>query len=179
MTDGARQQNVIQFSADYEPEIARWVWAFEDTRRRTKQTLSGLQPAHVDWTPSLERANIGSQLYHIAAIEVDYLHADILQANFTPEVEALFSHNVRDAEGRLTLLTNLPLADHVRRLDTVRAIFLSSLRGMSIAEFRRARRMSDYDVTPEWVIHHLMQHEAEHRAGIAALRADAERKRAL
>jgi uncharacterized damage-inducible protein DinB len=43
------------------------------------------------------------------------------------------------------------------------------------ALFRRVRRLSDCDVTPEWVIHHLMQHEAEHRGEIAALRAEAER----
>jgi hypothetical protein len=35
--------------------------------------------------------------------------------------------------------------------------------------------MPDYEVTPEWVLHHLCQHEAEHRAEIAALRAGAEK----
>jgi uncharacterized damage-inducible protein DinB len=33
-----------------------------------------------------------------------------------------------------------------------------------------------YDVTPEWVLHHLMQHEAEHRSQIGALRARAQRQ---
>jgi uncharacterized damage-inducible protein DinB len=32
-----------------------------------------------------------------------------------------------------------------------------------------------YDVTPEWVLHHLMQHEAEHRSQIGAPRARAQR----
>jgi uncharacterized damage-inducible protein DinB len=31
-----------------------------------------------------------------------------------------------------------------------------------------------YDVTPEWVVHHLMQHEAEHRGQIGELRVAAE-----
>ena len=29
---------------------------------------------------------------------------------------------------------------------------------------------------PEWVLHHLMQHEAEHRSQIGALRARAQRQ---
>ncbi len=37
----------------------------------------------------------------------------------------------------------------------------------------RPRRLPGYDVTPCWVLHHLMQHEAEHRAEIARLRAAA------
>jgi hypothetical protein len=40
---------------------------------------------------------------------------------------------------------------------------------MSTDNFRRARSFPDYDVTPEWVVHHLCQHEAEHRSEIAAL----------
>jgi uncharacterized damage-inducible protein DinB len=41
---------------------------------------------------------------------------------------------------------------------------------MSLQEFRRVRVLPDYDVTPDYVLHHLMQHEAEHRGEIAMLR---------
>jgi uncharacterized damage-inducible protein DinB len=33
------------------------------------------------------------------------------------------------------------------------------------------RERPDYDVTPAWVLHHLMQHEAEHRSQISGIRA--------
>ncbi|HLF01076.1 MAG TPA: DinB family protein, partial [Anaerolineales bacterium] len=134
------------------------------------RALAVLDPAIVDWTPSLDRTAIGGLLYHLAAIEADWLYSDILETAFPPEVEALFPHEVRDEAGRLTSVTGLTLDQHLQRLDAVRVIFLNSLRGMTLAEFRRPRAMDDYDVTPEWVIHHLMQHEAEHRAEIAALR---------
>jgi uncharacterized damage-inducible protein DinB len=39
------------------------------------------------------------------------------------------------------------------------------------------RSLAEYDVTPEWVLHHMMQHEAEHRGQIGALRAGAEAAR--
>jgi uncharacterized damage-inducible protein DinB len=40
---------------------------------------------------------------------------------------------------------------------------------MTVAEFRRPRPVNFYLVTPEWVLHHLMQHEAEHRGQIEIL----------
>ena len=52
----------------------------------------------------------------------------------------------------------------------MREYFLRSLQGMSIEEFRRVRSFTDYQVTPEWVIQHLMQHEAEHRGQIMTIR---------
>jgi hypothetical protein len=47
---------------------------------------------------------------------------------------------------------------------------LDAYRRMDLAEFRRVRSLEDYDVTPEYVLHHLMQHEAEHHSQIGALR---------
>ena len=41
---------------------------------------------------------------------------------------------------------------------------------MTLDEFRRPRSLPQYDVTPEWVLHHLTQHEAEHRGHIQGLR---------
>ena len=45
---------------------------------------------------------------------------------------------------------------------------------MSLEEFHRPRKLDQYNVTPEWVIHHLIQHEAEHRGQIGELRKIAE-----
>jgi uncharacterized damage-inducible protein DinB len=41
-------------------------------------------------------------------------------------------------------------------------------------EFRRPRHLEQYDVTPQWVLHHLIQHEAEHRGQILDRRTEAE-----
>ena len=50
---------------------------------------------------------------------------------------------------------------------------------MTLAEFRRVRSFEHYDVTPEWVLHHLIQHEAEHRGQIGSIRDEAEHDLAL
>lgn len=174
MSGNPKERLVIEALAGYEPEIGRWLWALEDARRRTKHTLKDLSPAAVDWTTPEDGNTIGTLLYHLAAIEMDWLCADVLEGKCAPEVWELFPHDVRDGEGELTPVRGLRLDEHLRRLEAVRQILLDAFRGMTTAEFRRPRHLPDYDVTPEWVLHHLMQHEAEHRGEIAVLRARAE-----
>jgi hypothetical protein len=41
---------------------------------------------------------------------------------------------------------------------------------MTNEDFHRARARSGYDVTPAWVLYHLLMHEAEHRSHIAWVR---------
>jgi len=175
MSQEYQEHYTIEAPSGYAPEIARLLWMLEDTRRRTKRALDDLDPAVIDWTEP--RGNsIGTLLYHIAAIEIDWLYTDVLEGKPWPrEVEALFPYDVRDERGLLIAVRDASLEEHVRRLDEVRAIFLASFRGMPIDELRRVRRLTDYDVTPEWVLHHLMQHEAEHRGQIAEIRTRAER----
>jgi uncharacterized damage-inducible protein DinB len=166
---------VVEVMEGYAPEIGRWLGAMEDTRQRTKERLEGLRPELIDWGTAEVENSIGTLLYHIAAIEIDWLYCEVLQQEFPPEVVALFPYDVRDEQGRLTVVKGLSLPEHLHRLDTTRAIFLKSFVGMTTEEFRRVRQLKSYDVTPEWVIHHLMQHEAEHRGHIGTARLLGER----
>jgi len=51
-------------------------------------------------------------------------------------------------------------------LNKVRKKLLDNLLNMSTADFIKACSLPEYDVSPMYVIHHLMQHEAEHRSQI-------------
>ena len=154
-----------------ELEIGRWLWALEDTRRRTKDYLDDLPADALDWLPAHSENSIGTLLYHIALIEADWLYVVVLeQPSYPPFIAALFPHSDRDAQGHLSAVAGVSLAEHVMRLDTVRQELLQAFRNMPLQEFRRVRHLPEYDVTPEWVLHHLMQHEAEHRGQITALR---------
>ena len=77
----------------------------------------------------------------------------------------------RDAAGDLTRVLGESLAQHLERLAAVRPILLDRLRPMPANDFHRPRVRPEYDVSPAWVIHHLPQHEAEHRSEIGWLRA--------
>ena len=67
-------------------------------------------------------------------------------------------------------MTGLDLAAHLARLGAVRAQLLATFSAMSLDDFRRLRALPEYDVTPQWVVHHLLQHEAEHRGEIGVNR---------
>jgi len=171
MTDDTKRQLMVGALPGYEPEIGRLIWMLEDTRRRTKETLEGLSRDALDWTPDATANSIGALLYHLAAIEADWLYVEVLETEaFPPVLVALFPEDVRDEAGRLVTARGMSLEDSLDRLDSVRGHLLAGFREMSLAEFRRVRELPDYDVTPEWVLHHLMQHEAEHRGQIGLLR---------
>jgi uncharacterized damage-inducible protein DinB len=158
------------------PNIGRWLWAMEDTRRRTKAALADIAPPALDLQPFAGANSIGTLLFHIAAIELDWLYTDILEGNepWPPELEVLFTIDVRDAQGQLSIMAGVSMAEHMQRLDIVRRHLIAIVGAMSLDEFRRERHLPSDSVTPEWVLHHLMQHEAEHRGQIEVMRSWAE-----
>lgn len=165
---------VVEGLAAREPEIGRALWGLEEARRRTLQRIEGLDPALVDWAAPKSGNSIGSILYHTAAIEIDYLYVDMLEQPFPQEIADLFPYEVREENGRLTPVRGFDLQWYLDRLDVTRKHVLEVLRTMDLADFRRVRNLDYADITPEWTLYHLTQHEAEHRGEIAALRARAE-----
>src|SRR5262249_17955380 len=108
----------------YEPEIGQWLWAMEEARRRTIKLVRGLDQRTVDWRgPDGQENSIGSLLYHIALIEMDWLYCDMLGQDFPESVGADFPFEHRDASGRLAHVPSIPAEEHIARLDRTRAIF--------------------------------------------------------
>lgn len=173
MSTPPREHLHIPAIEGFVPEIGRAVWMLEDARTRTGHTLEGIAPEVIDWQPPVGNS-IGTLLYHIAAIEMDWLFTEITESKLPPTVWDAFPHDVRDAQGRLTVVKGISLDAHFKRLDSTRRLFLDVFQHMTLEDFRRQRSMERYDVTPAWVIHHLLQHEAEHRGEIGTIRAIAE-----
>ena len=85
-------------------------------------------------------------------------------------MENLIQQKIQELEQlRHNLLQNIRCSDEPAR----------AYQQMSLEDFRRARVLEAYDVTPEWVLHHLCQHEAEHRDEIIALREGAQKSLGL
>ena len=165
------RRQVINPLPGYEPLVGTWLWAFENSRQRTLRALEGLAPELLDWIPPWHGNTISTLLYHLAAIEVDWLFTDILEKDeFPTEIDALFPYDVHDQDGNLTTVPGISLQAHLQRLAAMREYFMEALPGITDDEFRRVRIFPDYQVTPRWTIHHLMQHEAEHRGQIMTIR---------
>lgn len=147
--------------AGYPPEIGAALWRLEDTRDRTLRLLREMPAEYVDReTPG---NSIGTILYHLALIELDWLYSEILEEPIPGEFETSFPADDRDQAGVLTFVRGQTLEQHLSRLNSVRETLLDRLRGMSSDDFHRPRSLPNYEVSPAWVLHHLAQHEAEHR----------------
>ena len=165
------RMQILEPLTDYEPLVGSWLSAFQDARRRTIETLEGLKPNIIDWPPPWSANTVNALLYHLAAIEADWLFTDILEkSEFPPQIDELFPCDVHDADGNLTSVPGTSLEAHIQRLADMREYFMTAMRAINDRDFRRARKFPDYRVTPEWVIYHLIQHEAEHRGQIMDLR---------
>lgn len=156
------------------PDIGCFLWMLEDIRTRTKQSLAEINTAALDWVPSPALNSIGTLLAHIAAIEADWLYSDVMGQPFPQDVATLLPPTVRDADGHLTRVGGREVREHFAVLDVVRFRLLTAFRAMSPGEYRRVRRVTDYDVTPEWCLYHLAEHEAAHRGEIETVRTLAE-----
>ncbi len=165
------RNQILEPLKDYESQVGTWLAAYQETRRRTLNSLEGLDPKIIDWSPPWGSNSISALLYHLAAIEADWLFTDILEKReFPPHIEKLFPLDVRDGEGNLISIPGVSLETHLQRLTYMREHFMKAMRTISDEDFKRPRIFPDYRVTPEWVIHHLMQHEAEHRGQIMDIR---------
>ncbi len=168
--DTGRRELILSSVECESPEIGVWLSALNDCRERTQKAIASIPNEALDWVCPLNRNTIGTLLYHIAAIELDWLYSEILEQEFPEEFGSWFPHDVRNSEGNLTAVVGENARQHEERLRYVRGRLLEALGTMSVTEFRRVRRLEAYDVTPQWVVHHLLQHEAEHRGQIGILR---------
>ena len=158
-----------------EPIIVQILAMLQDARRRTIESIKGVSDEALNWRRSSAESSIADLLYHIALVEADWLYEDVAGVPYPKKIKALFPQEMRESDSRLVHVVPAPLDVHLHRLDDVRTELLEMFRTMSLEEFRRVRDLPRYDVTPEWILHHLLQHEAEHRGQIKSLRNAAAR----
>jgi uncharacterized damage-inducible protein DinB len=171
-----RRALVLAGDAGADPAVRPWLAALADSRRRTLDALHDLPGDAVDALAGEGPNGIGTLLYHVAAIEADWLFEDILGPESGAQWPAgLFPFDVREESGRLTPVLGVPMDAHLERLRAVRALLHTHLAPMTADEFERPRARDAYDVSAAWVVHHVLQHEAEHRAQMSAAREAVER----
>lgn len=148
--------------------------AFQDARARTLKAIADLPPGALDAQPTAGHNTIGTLLYHVALVEASWVYEDVLGLTEYPaDILALFPYDSRDEQGLLYALRDEPLEYYLDRLANVRERALDVYRAMIVEDFRRPRYVAvedgSYNVTPEWALYHLMQHEAEHRGQIQSM----------
>jgi uncharacterized damage-inducible protein DinB len=161
-------ETLVETALDgYPLEIGAALWRLEDARAMTLRLLKNLPDNYADRQTGGN--SIGTILYHVALSEADWLFTEILEEPYPDQLSELLPVDARDEAGLLTFVQGQALSQHLERLRAVRAILLERLRGLTAQDFHRIRSFPQYDVTPAWVLHHLAQHEAEHRGELGSL----------
>lgn len=170
MTDKPKPTLSLEAAEGEDPEIGRWLHALKDTRARTRQQLRDLPAELLDQAPPSGGSSIAAILYHLAIIEADWLFDDILATQETDWPSELFPMDAREDGQHLSAFKGETLDEHLARLDKVRTMLADTIKAMSPDDMHAPRERKDYNVSPAWVLHHLMQHEAEHRSQIGTVR---------
>jgi hypothetical protein len=110
-TETAVEQLRLEPLPALDPAIGRALWQLEGARGRLKKALNGMDETMLDWEPYPDGNSVGTLLYHVAAIELDWLYFEVLEQEFPPEVQALLPYPVRDEDGRLFAVTAVSLTD--------------------------------------------------------------------
>lgn len=171
---------LVKPTEGFRPDIGRWIWALEDTRARTKRITHNLNQSQLDWKPEGVENSIGSLLYHLAATEASWLYEDVLGLEFNrwpSQAQGYFAGGfwVSDQDRRLLPVLGKPIKEHLELLDYMRGLLLEAYRPMPLEDFRRLRKTDSGDLTPEWVLHHLTRHEAEHQGQMLLLKSQVQR----
>jgi len=153
-----------------EPLVGRYLTMLADCRALTIETIKSLRFDLLYWRRNEFDSNISDLLYHIALVEADWLYVDVLERSIPAELNEHLVYEDRDAHGRLVHIGTEELEASLERLHRVRVALNGTFSAMNLAEFRRLRKSGPREVSPEWVLHHLLQHEAEHRGQINLLK---------
>jgi uncharacterized damage-inducible protein DinB len=162
-----RETLVVPDLAGYALQVGAALWRLEDARDRTLRVLRDMPAEYID--RETQGNSVGAILYHVALIEADWLFAEILEEPIPASLHPLLPADVRDQDGILTAVRGQTLGEHLARLALIRSLLLDRLRAMTDEDFQRVRSLPQYDVSPAWVLHHLAQHEAEHRGEVGAV----------
>lgn len=151
-------------------ELGLWWSALEDVRRQTKLAVEGLTPDALAARPPGEGNSIGQLLRHIAGVELDWTLTDLCRGEAMPAGTPAM---LRDG-GPMDDPGARPLEDFLAVLDFARATLrarLMTLRGADPAETREYRDEHKHAVyTVRWILYHLVDHEAQHKGQILAVR---------
>jgi uncharacterized damage-inducible protein DinB len=163
-------------------EVARFMWMIDEQRRQLIAETRGLTPAQLEWQLGPGSNTIGMLLAHIAQVEVHLGQVGLLgeAAGHTADVVGL-----GEAEVGIPLDAGAPPAPALAGKDL--AAFDDLLARARAHTARVARDLTDEDLAVDivrpprpdgsqrvfdraWVLHHLIEHEAQHRGQINLLR---------
>lgn len=163
--------------AGYDPQIGRYVAQLQEVREDLLRELEGLTGAQLDWHPDAATESIGTLLLHLDAVEWSWMHEDIFGAP-SDAYPGQWAEAMPIRRG-VPQVTGRPLADYLRQLEATRAETLRILHDFSDADLPRLVGEAEPEpggekrsrlYTIDWIIWHVIEHEATHVGQVELLR---------
>jgi uncharacterized damage-inducible protein DinB len=156
-----------------DPVVGHALWVLQDSRRRTLGELEDLREEWLDVAPPMGHNTLRTILYHIGASEVYWLYT-LLRQEPPANMKALFPDEDRDEAGNLARLTGEGPETYLEKMALARQQFIDIYKTMSAEEFRKLRPITHWSgeihhITPERVLYHLVNHDAEHRGELVMI----------
>lgn len=161
----------------YAPWVGRYVAQMQEVRRDLLAEVKGLSTEQLDWHPDAQTESIGTQLLHLDSVEWSWMHEDILglpdsryPGSWQEAMPIRFG--VPQVQGR-------PLQWYLDRLAATRELTLGILKGFDEADQSRlvgeaapaeGEEPRSRLYTIDWIIWHVIEHEAAHLGQIELLR---------
>jgi len=126
----------------------------------------------LSWHPCENVESIGTLLLHIAAAECSYMQEDIARRPMGEEWKIAFPirFGMKQVEGQ-------ELEYYINKLDEVRKDSFDLLTGLTDDDLLRVVSPldsgdsdADIEYTIEWLLYHLVEHEAHHKGQIAVMK---------
>lgn len=157
-----------------DPEVGLFHRMQQELRGRLKSAAGELTPSQLAWVPEKGGNSIGMLLLHVVEAELFWIQYVCMGQELTPEQKEIY---------RAELFGNpeapLPAEQSgewfIERLDESRRIteeLYTTLSDPSLDELKNFTddEGRDYEFTVRWILYHVLEHEAGHRAQILMLR---------
>jgi uncharacterized damage-inducible protein DinB len=156
----------------FSPRVGIYLAQLEDVRRRTKRYVEGLSAEQLSWCPSDKVESVGTLLIHIAAVEFSWIQEDIMRRPMGEEWMIAFPIRFD-----LPQISGKSLEYFLEKLDTVRTQTRNVLASLGDEDLSRTITPLDEEsdgeatqYTIEWILYHLIEHEAHHKGQIAVMK---------
>lgn len=157
----------------FTPRIGRYLAQMDDVSARVRRYVDGLTSAQLDWHPNDKCESIGTLLLHNAAAERSWIGEDILR-NPMSEEEWKYAFPIRL---NIPQISGMSLEYYLTIMNRTREESKAALRELTDDDLSReivpldaGEGNDSKKFTIEWILYHLVEHEAHHKGQIALMK---------
>lgn len=158
---------VLNRSEDLSPSVALWFSMMDKVRSRLLKQVDGLSIEELDFTPDDKSVEtIGTLILHIAAVEWSWIFEDIdgVEMDYEKWKHAFaLREDIPQQKGK-------KLKFYLDQLESVRSDVLKRLSEFNDSELHHLVDIGAAVVSIEWILFHIIEHEAMHIGQISMLK---------